>query len=615
MKRLWLVIIALAGLGLLFGSGLTAAAEPLAEMLAGLAVVDITPGGIPTLDPLLAKAIVLQQGEVKAALVLCDRCQIFSETSEVVRKAAEAELGIPYENIAIAATHTHQGRDRRIWSDQNLSNKLGKIMGERLAGKTAAELTEILTIALLASAGEELPETALQRLADDLSNDLAANPAPGSYPGILERVVGEILSQEAGAGFEEQAPGEDARATAKMIAQEFTEIPATQFAAQVAEKLPPLLARAGVKMLDEKRMEDLVKELNHRLYLDFKHYLCRMLWPLYSAEISKTLSPQIISGIVAAQAALRPVSLKAGSGELLGHAFNRRFFMQDGSIKYNPGSMNPKIVRPAGPIDPEVSFIFFNNAQDQQPLACVSTYALHVCTMGGIGKFTADYPVYIQRALEKEFGADFVSIFGQSACGDINHVDVSRNDQEDGPEAAAFHGEGIAEVILAQLPTAEESRPSLAVLREVFEVPLKSFPEEEIAWAMSGSDRNLYNEEKYLMSTRRDDILELERLRPQSPTLPIEVQVFRLSDEVAIITLPYEYFVEIGMAIKAASPFKHTMIIELANDAYGYIPSRAAIAQGKRNSLNVVWSRYGPECSDMVIATTVKLLQELKANL
>jgi hypothetical protein len=44
--------------------------------------------------------------------------------------------------------------------------------------------------------------------------------------------------------------------------------------------------------------------------------------------------------------------------------------------------------------------------------------------------------------------------------------------------------------------------------------------------------------------------------------------------------LPGEIFVELGLAIKEASPFRCTIIAELANGAIGYIPTKKAFEQG-----------------------------------
>src|SRR5690606_30145480 len=94
-----------------------------------------------------------------------------------------------------------------------------------------------------------------------------------------------------------------------------------------------------------------------------------------------------------------------------------------------------------------------------------------------------------------------------------------------------------------------------------------------------------------------------------SPTLPLEVQVFRLSEDVAIVTLPAEVFVELGLAITAASPFKTTLVIELANDCPGYIPTKKAFAEGSYETVN---SRVQPGVGEQLVETAVSLLRDLK---
>jgi hypothetical protein len=91
-------------------------------------------------------------------------------------------------------------------------------------------------------------------------------------------------------------------------------------------------------------------------------------------------------------------------------------------------------------------------------------------------------------------------------------------------------------------------------------------------------------------------------------TLPMEVQVFRLSDDVAIVALPGEVFVELGLAIKKASPFATTLVIELANNSPAYIPTREAFFDGDYEVIN---SRVKPGGGEMLVDTALRLLREL----
>jgi hypothetical protein len=59
----------------------------------------------------------------------------------------------------------------------------------------------------------------------------------------------------------------------------------------------------------------------------------------------------------------------------------------------------------------------------------------------------------------------------------------------------------------------------------------------------------------------------------------VEVNALRIGD-LGIVTLPGEIFCEFGLQIKKQSPAKHTLVVELTNDAIGYLPTREAFEQG-----------------------------------
>jgi neutral ceramidase len=60
-------------------------------------------------DDLLAHALVLDDGERRAAIVTCDVLFVDAPTVAAVRAAAARRWGLPPERVLVAATHTHQG--------------------------------------------------------------------------------------------------------------------------------------------------------------------------------------------------------------------------------------------------------------------------------------------------------------------------------------------------------------------------------------------------------------------------------------------------------------------------------------------------------------------------
>jgi hypothetical protein len=89
----------------------------------------------------------------------------------------------------------------------------------------------------------------------------------------------------------------------------------------------------------------------------------------------------------------------------------------------------------------------------------------------------------------------------------------------------------------------------------------------------------------------------------------VEVQVIALGNDVAWVGLPGEIFVELGLALKQASPFRYTMIAELANGAIGYIPNRPAYIQGNYEPVS---ARCAAGSGELLVETAVKLLKDLK---
>ena len=90
---------------------------------------------------------------------------------------------------------------------------------------------------------------------------------------------------------------------------------------------------------------------------------------------------------------------------------------------------------------------------------------------------------------------------------------------------------------------------------------------------------------------------------------PLIVHGIRLDSDTAIVTLPHEVFVEIGLAIKATSPFRHTIVVTLAGDVDFYIPTRRAFTEG---SYEVTTCPLDPGCGEILLDVARSVLVELK---
>ncbi|HDP33859.1 MAG TPA: hypothetical protein ENN29_01980 [Candidatus Hydrogenedentes bacterium] len=328
------------------------------------------------------------------------------------------------------------------------------------------------------------------------------------------------------------------------------------------------------------------------------------------ADLSKYkayLSEQIGGAVSDAAAALSPVNLRHGFAIEDSLSFNRRFFMRDGTVRFNPGRMNPKAIRPAGPIDPQVGLIAFSRSGADRPHALLTTFSLHLDTVGGL-EFSADYPYHLEQRLREELGDSFASVFGTGPCGDVNHIDTSQNLSQKGHEEAGRIGRTLADTILAHLSALRQCEtPHLAMLRAVTAMPLQSYTPEELAWAEAEIGTLEDRDVPFLERVKIRRIIDLAMRG--SDTVPVEVQALRLCDDAAIVFLPGEIFIELGLSIKASSPFADTLVVELSNDNPAYVPTAKAFAEG---SYEVENSRVAPGAGEQIAEMARRLLYQLK---
>ena len=318
------------------------------------------------------------------------------------------------------------------------------------------------------------------------------------------------------------------------------------------------------------------------------------------------LNERIARAVVAAGEKAIPAKVEVVRARQEGLAFNRRYHMKNGVVRFNPGKLNPDIERPAGPTDPDLPFLLFRRADDGRPFGGLSVFAMHVAVFGG-AEIGADYPAVLQRHLGRHFGGDFFSLFGQGAAGDINHVNTASKESDPSPEVI---GERLGDTIVTELPKAAAvTSPSLAVRSAVVKWPLYEVTPEQVARAKEVMARTGRKPIEFLLHVEAWRVLLNDDYRRRfGDALPNEVQVIRFGADTALVTLPHEVFVEIGLDIKKRSPFKHTLVLSMAHDVDFYVPTRRAYAEG---GYEVVTTPLKPGVGEALADAAVKLLGEL----
>lgn len=322
------------------------------------------------------------------------------------------------------------------------------------------------------------------------------------------------------------------------------------------------------------------------------------------------------AGVIAAAWSNRqPASLEVVIPRLEGVAFNRRYWMKDGSIGWIPRKGDTNIFRPAGPVDTDFPFLLARrvgqaSSQFSDALGSLTVFAMHTAVYGG-PPFGADFPGHLQTNLQAAFGTNFISIFGEGCAGDVNHVNPFSPDPQHWTNVSPAIGRVMAQTALTNLAYASSVKPgSLAVRSVTIRSPVTPISQAEYDAAKQLMETLDHNGAPFLTIVDAwRKIYRHEFWERHGGQLPQEVQVVRFDADTALVTLPHEIFTELGMTIKASSPFRRTMVVSLANDQDFYIPTRRAFEEGHYEPTTCPLE---PGCGELLVNAAVKLLKELK---
>ncbi|NND32323.1 MAG: hypothetical protein HKN76_06990 [Saprospiraceae bacterium] len=337
------------------------------------------------------------------------------------------------------------------------------------------------------------------------------------------------------------------------------------------------------------------------------------------------LAQRMADAVQVALGNLEPARIAWGGVEVPQHVFNRRWIMKNpvmspmgklDKARMNPGVGNPELIEPAGPTDPEVSFIAVESI-DGRPIAILGNYSLHYVGGVPIGHISADYfGVFgdrIQELLKADRqGPPFVGILTNGTSGDVNNINF-RGPREDNLPYAKINivANDVAKAVFAEYQNlnfqnwvplgAAESKLMLKVRRA----------SPDLLANMARVEARADDAEPIFHSLEKTYAKRIKQLESEWPDeIEIILQTFRLGD-LGIAAIPFETFTETGLEIKKKSPFSDSFTIELANGSYGYLPTPEQHELGGYES----WlgtNRVEVEASTKIVNELMMLFDKLK---
>ncbi len=266
-------------------------------------------------------------------------------------------------------------------------------------------------------------------------------------------------------------------------------------------------------------------------------------WPSKARSWFAETEQRIVQAIAEASQRTFPARIAAGVGQIyLGH--NRCKVEPDGKVTML--WRNAERV-PTSPLDPTLGIIRIDDASGKTR-AIIVNYACHAVVLGPDNRLiSADYPGYLARRIEREFDGA-LCLFTQGGAGDINpYLDKQPVDQNGFGEAEKM-GNALAEVALNVARRLQPKGNAQATLKAVAEV------------------------------------IEFRDRWDKTKILNAGLTTLLINNEIAIVTLPGEPFVELQIALRDKSEVPHTFLFGYTYSAggqwVGYIPTIRAAAEG-----------------------------------
>jgi len=307
------------------------------------------------------------------------------------------------------------------------------------------------------------------------------------------------------------------------------------------------------------------------------------------------LRDKLVEAIVAAQKNLEPARIGWAKGFAPEFTALRQWIRRPDRLAEDPfgnktlranmhaGRVWDDVTGEAGPEDPDLTLISIQ-ARDGRPLAVLGNFSMHYF---GDRDISADYYGLFSEGLKTRLAASapagkapFVGIMSHGCSGDIYRVDYKIPEKDRPKPTIQEYADGLLDIAMKALAgIAHRSDVTLAMAEARLPMSYRVPDKQLLEWSKSivkemGDRLPKTTTEVYA----REQIILHEMQRTE-----VVVQALRIGD-IGIATTPNETYAVTGLKIKAASPLRNTMVIELANGADGYIPPPEQHAFGGYNT-------------------------------
>lgn len=304
--------------------------------------------------------------------------------------------------------------------------------------------------------------------------------------------------------------------------------------------------------------------------------------------------------VIHAYRRLEEVELTFAEPLIAGISYCRNHELENGTLITHGGNRLDVVGHLAEP-DRHFPILYFKNGD--RVLGTISSFACHLDTIGAAHfepGYSGDYASILSKRLKESYGKEFVSVFLIGCAGDINTSNPS-------PNAKHYNyieiGNELARVVCTQEKYAKPvTAESVRSIKESVTINTR-FACDQIELNKKLSASLLENPNP----VRVRNALHYLAANTKS-VVDLFVQGILIGD-IFFAVLPGEIFTNTGKAIKSASPFGRTVVVENSNSYCGYVPPEEYFCENNNlyETSLAFHSCLAPEAATIFINKTIDI--------
>ena len=304
---------------------------------------------------------------------------------------------------------------------------------------------------------------------------------------------------------------------------------------------------------------------------------------------------------------LHPATAYAGVSHTDGITFVRRYLLNDGTYKTNPGG-NAKAHESVA--DNELRTLRFEREGTKDVL--MVNYQTHYggATSMYKNQLSADFITPFREAAERELDCYFV--YHSGASGNLNFKSVIDGERKYPNYIQAIDGFMIAtrDAVAKESPI---NTGKIVATEDTYTATVLHDSEERVAQAKEVKAAGYESEQgkaliaKYGFESKREARAIVTR-SGMGETEDVKLSCITFGD-IAFTAFPYEMFDKNGKDCRKDSPFKMTFVCSLTNGGHGYIPTTEAFPHG---GYEVYVTRYVQGTGEELVNKMLSMLGDCK---